>query len=68
MIKAPIDEAAWQAAGVPTIVEDDRVRVRVLGDGGEETWIDLARDGDHVLLFIHRSSAHRKVAQAIGAV
>jgi hypothetical protein len=66
VIRLPINEAAWQAAGVPTIVEDARVRVRLVGDGGEQTWIDLARDGGDVVLFPERSSSHRKVAQALG--
>jgi len=65
-VKVPIDEAAWQARGVPTIVEDNRVRVRLLNDHASHVWIDLQREGDCVLLMVDRSSLHRRIADAIG--
>jgi hypothetical protein len=66
-MKVTINEAAWQARGVPTIVEDNRVRVRLLNDHASHVWIDLQREGDCVLLAVDRSSLHRRIAEAIGA-
>lgn len=66
MIRIPIDEAAWQAAGIPTIVYDDRVSVRLLDDYQRHYWHDLPRVGEFVELMPDRSSLHRYVAQRLG--
>ncbi len=66
MIRIKIDEAAWQEAGIPTIVHEDRVSVRLLDDYARHYWHDLPRDGDDVVLVPDRSSLHRYVAQKLG--
>lgn len=65
-MEIPIDEATWQAAGIPTIVYDDRVSVRLLDDYARHYWHDLPRKGDNVVLVPERSSLHRYVAQKLG--
>ncbi len=70
MIRVPIDEAAWQAAGIPTIVEERVVKVRIINDHASHVWIDLTRvkdkDGDDVVLATQRSSTHRQIAEMLG--
>ncbi len=65
-MRIPINEAAWQNAGIPTIVQDDRVSVRLLDDYHRAYWHDLPRDGDDVVLAVDRSSLHRYVAGKLG--
>ena len=66
MIRVPIAEATWQAAGIPTIVEDKVVKVRMLNDRASHVWTDLPRDGDDVVLMTQRSSTHRQIAEKLG--
>ncbi len=65
-MRIPINETAWQEAGIPTIVYDDKVSVRLLDDYDRHYWHDLPRDGDDVVLAVDRSSLHRYVAQKLG--
>jgi hypothetical protein len=66
MIRVPIAETTWQAAGIPTIVEDAVVKVRIINDHASHVWIDLPRDGEDVVLITERSSMHRRIAEMLG--
>lgn len=65
-MRIPIREEDWQAAGIPTIVYEDRVSIRLLDDYNRHYWHDLPREGDNVVLVPDRSSLHRYVAQKLG--
>lgn len=69
-MRIPINETAWQDAGIPTIVYPDRVSIRLLDDYARHQWHDLPRvvdaEGDNVVLMTDRSALHRQVAQKLG--